>query len=364
MYKIHQLLKDLPDSISRLGFKDCVVETYRVKVASKMPFRNTPLGKILDIARRSSRVYGRRPLYDKLDEKAAIYIARAVYPDFEEWLSYRLVPFFGEPQGAGELNLFEGRGMDSVQPGSTVEDMVRRKIFNGDKNFGNNVWATSRMCGIRPYQISSSGTIVTMPKHKYSALCYAAISYHMYEDYLRGLGVKYTSGIILNKFIESALTVTINGKRYGALFTPATTSLGVQPGSITVNRKNYGPYVYGFPGYWLNFQKLVKELRLLLEANHLTEACFKHYLGIKKPFAAILDSGRSTMEIMAVLHKLGNLLTVSGKLEHCSEMTGENLRQLIDDRVSDGPELKITNVEEIQNEVLKFFGAALAGQIS
>ncbi len=360
MEKIRSLLGQLPKPLSRLHFRSFslgkfTVETYRVKkIGSAGTWESAALKKILTIARGSSRIYGNRPLYDELDKKAAIYIARVVYPPFEEWLSYRLVPPAQEPIGAGELEMFRYRERPDSAP-LEVSDLVREKLGKID------IFATSRMCGIHPLRTESGDERIA--RHRFSAFCYQAISYHMYQDYLKPLGIKYTSGIILNQFVTNTLHASINGTLVGALFTPATVTLGLRPESIKVNRKEYGEYVYGFPGYWLNFKELLSELSVKIHSGILSENCVRHYLGLRKDFTKILLQDIPTMKLMKIFSRLGNLLTATGKLKYCTDMTGELLRERIDWNVEDGPELKITETEAIQRDVLKFFGAATLGPI-
>lgn len=335
-----------PQSVYKVG--DARVEIYLAKGLFSGIWLDPGVLETLVKARGSYRVYGKRPGFDKFDKKSAVYLARAVYPPLEEWLSFRLVPGIGSPQGTGELDIFSYRD-------ARVDGFVRDNFFGGDKNWLEYICSSSRMCGIHP---------ADSLKHKFSAACYAIVSKHFYDDWLCRMPCRFITGIILNRFVDNALTVEIGGAKYGTAFTPAWKALGARdPKEVRLTRHANSNYAYRFPAYWFNARQLIALIDRLRGDGYLPEATLRHYLGIKRPFAEIVAQPLPTMELLGELNRLGNLLTVRGRLKH-GRPTGEELRALVDVEVADGPELKITEIKTMRKSVEDFLTAIKAERIS
>jgi len=336
----------IPRSVYKVG--DARVEIYLAKGLFSGVWLDPGVLEMLVKARGSYRVYGKRPVFDKFDKKSAVYLARAVYPPLEEWLSFRLVPGIGVPWGTGELDIFSYRG-------ARVDGLVRDHFFGGNKNWLEYISSSSRMCGIHP---------TDSLKHKFSAACYAIVSKHFYDDWLCRMPCRFITGIILNRFVENALTVEIGGEKYGTAFTPAWKVLGARdPKEVRLIRSANSNYAYRFPAYWFNARQLIGLIDRLRREGRVSEHSLNHYLGISRPFSEIIAQPLPVMELLGQLNHLGRLLTAPGFIKH-SHLTGNELRALVDAEVDDAPELKITEIAAMKKSVEDFLAAAGAKRIS
>ena len=290
------------------------------------------------LCRQSYSRYGDRNLFDKYDDKSAIYVARVsyfvpgvygqMYP-VEEFLSARVVPGDVLPQGAGELEIYTHDGL-------RMDDVIRDRFIGGRDDFWHFIFASSRMCGIHPLYLNEKDERLNSPlsiKHQHSAYCYSLLNYQFLVDHPEPFW--FMTGIISDNFVDNVLTINNNGRILKPHFTPAHTFLGVVKSKAP--RLDRSAYAYKFPMYWLNVSQLLILLEELLKNGVLTENTFKYYLRTYLDFNQITRS-RTSPE----LARLGDLLTVFGKLEG-AEITGQELRQFIDRRVADEPELKITD---------------------
>ncbi|MDP2695692.1 MAG: hypothetical protein Q8O87_00370 [bacterium] len=363
---LRKQLRRLPKPLSQWQCGDVDIKIYRPRNLLGHDWYNEALFNILLHARNSYDVYGDRPLLDDHDYKSAIYLARVRYPFIvdgrelpcEEWLSFRLVPGIGEPLGSNELNKFFYRGR-------RVDELVRERLFDG-QDYLSFVVASSRMCGIHPYLVYAKKhqrfSDRLSKAHKYTAFCYALVSHHFWEDYLRDNGCRFVTGIILNRFVDKALTVKIDGQGFGTAFTPAAEVLGIDSQEeIYLDREDAGNYVYQFPAYWLNVRQLVSVLQRLIDRKLISNESLREYLGINCSFRELIDSPDFTA--LGSLKDMGKLLTVSGDIGH-SRITGEQLRLILDFAVSDGPELKITPLATLKDSVAEFIEATHTVRIS
>ncbi|MCH7883283.1 hypothetical protein IIA95_02630 [Patescibacteria group bacterium] len=338
---IHSITQQLPkpDAVYRSQGKDPVVfEVYKAKGFESRFWRDPFLRELLLRTRGSYRKYGAREPIDQYDSKASIYLVRAMYPSddgikiIEEWLSSRLVPGIGNPQGAGELDIYfyQERPMDY---------WVREHLGCRNVSFWNYVLSSSRMCGIHPFVAGSNGeqTVNYRLKHKYTAACNAIIRAQFLINNAYQFPYKVVTAIIREDLHEKGLLVEVEGKKFMPLYTKAHDFLGiVDPHAIKLNRS---VYAYEFPSYWLDVSRLVSLLECLQKEGKLSEEALGYYLkGESIPF----DFNPSN---------LGLLLAVDGKI-HASTMTGNELRGLVDKYVQEKPILRITDAK-------KWFGSYL-----
>lgn len=130
--KICSLTLRLPMPLSRWRAQDgSLFEIYRAKDFGESWARNTPLQKIVFLARAASNVSYGRPLADAFDIKSAVYLGRAQYLDasvsshpvlLEEWLCVRLVYGNGMPIGTGELDFY-------CCGDKTIEQKIKKSFF-------------------------------------------------------------------------------------------------------------------------------------------------------------------------------------------------------------------------------------------
>ena len=332
--------------VSEWKMGEVLFRIYRIKNLLDDCWNDLGLKNLLLSARRSYGVFGRRALLDGYDSKSAIYIAQALYPRDEEWLSIRLVPGEGTPLGTGELEKFSYQG-------HSIAYYVKKNLFGGDPNFWRYIFSSSRMCGIHP----KSST-----RHRFTAYCYALINLHFIEDYLLKSDGRCVTGVIINRFVDHALTVEIDGQKYGTAFTPAYKFLDISdPKEIRYNRKLNKYYVYRFPAYFLNAEQLVRVVQELIDSGRLSENTVESFLEIKISFRELTQSSNFTP--LGSLRNLGKLLIIRGPIPD-SKITGEELRALLDRSVDDGPELKITEIVLMQQSIGAMLLAAKVVRLS
>ena len=297
--------------------------------------------------RESYHQYGSRSLIDKYDEKAAVYVVRATYHvnddrgvshEVNEWLSSRIVPGLGDPIGAGELEIYSicERGVDFV---------VRDKIFSGDFNFWNYVFASSRLCGVDPKfsdSTSAGSDIILTKKNRYSAECYALLNYQFTLTY--GSVYRYMTGIISDNLVDRVMAIDVEGKHYKPEFTLAHEALGLSSEKLVKLNRNI--YSYKFPLYWFERDQLWGLLKDLIDLGFLTENSIQTYLDTNRSFREIRENPGQEGAL------LGRLLTINGRING-SHITGEQLRVIIDQCVNDKPSLRITSGKVWDNSILE-----------
>lgn len=305
------------------------------------------LKDMVEMARFSYYRYGKRKLLDEYDDKSAIVLVRATYKIekekriflVSEWLSSRLVDGGGMPIGVGEPEIYSYKN-------EPVDRWLGRNILR-QPDYWKSIASTSRMCGIHPYfeneSDENSGLILTT-KHMYTAICFALI-YKLLMAEADNKGFQYFTGIILNRFVASSLTVYRGGLKAAPYFVPAYDLLECYPDEIKLNRNIYA---YQYPTYWLNAAELSLVLINLIKGGQLSDYSIKKYAAPDFSFREIFSRG-----FYSKLEQLGGLLTVQGPIEG-SLITSDDLRKIIDEKVSDGPELKITRVEKWNESIDQF----------
>ena len=285
---------------------------YKAKDLHNSRWLDKKLRKILLILRRSYYRYGKRPLIDRYDGKSAIYLVRAKKGAYEEWLSFRFTPNDGKPLGGGEIEIYYSNGR-------SLSVIARKKLFGGRKSFWKHIVSTSRMCGVPLYT-----------RHKYTAICFAIISYtFMLDSFKRKLPFKYATGIISKKLIADALTIKKGGIKISPHFTQSYKTLHIGKNSIKIDRNIY---TYKFPSYFLDKAQLLSLLRKIVKEKALP---------------------KSTLN----LRRLGDFISKNGKIKGV-DLTREKLRAVIDKNVADGPELKLTKISDWNRSILKLIKAA------
>ncbi len=354
--EIRTLVKELPSPISIWKNGKETYRVYLIKPPHSLKWSDDSLYELFLSMRGSYYIYGDRPPLDEFDAKSGIYAVRVNYPYreepdspiVEEWLSIRLVPSTNLPMGAAELDFFKHQGV-------LVTDVVQETLCRPGEHYTEIFPGCSRMCGVDPYIVrkedEQSGIILTS-RHVYSAVCYALMSLHMLEDYLNNTAARFITGVIIDRFVESTLTVD---RKYPIAFTPAHKVLRIDdPKLITLDRRSRGLYAYHYPAYWFNVRELLDFLKCALEEGSITQDTFNYYLGSDfRIEAALKEKGMTVVERLKHLWKL---LTVQGEVIG-SKRSGEEIRDLMDICVSDGPELKITPLEELRKSVDAILGA-------
>ena len=300
-------------------------------------------------ARQSFLRYGNRDLLDKYDSKSSIYLARATsfsetsdgVAPVEEFMSVRIVPGGGRFPGCGELEI-------NIFDGGTMDEVIRDRFFGGQDSFWSSMAASSRMCGIHPFYLHLEDEIKNKPlslRHKYSSYCYSLINYQFLVDY-PNFNPRFITGIISDNFVNNVLTLGVGQTRIGPCFVPAYKFMGLaNKNEIRLDRNVYS---YQFPIYWLNFDQLIEALKSYIAEGLLTDDTIRCYLKTDLSFEKIKKS-----RISPELARLGDLITATGVIRG-AQISGEELRRMIDLHVDDEPELKITSYELWKEALIRF----------
>jgi hypothetical protein len=312
-----KLIAELPLPVGRYVSPTVCVDVYRAKDLLTRRWNDKTLKKIVLMARNSYSRYGDRPLLDSYDPKSAIYLARATYRskgvngDIHEWLSIRMVPGNGMPQGVGEPEIYERKG-------KPMDYWIRRKLKSGGA--WKHIASSSRMCGLSLYAIKRNGDITDLEgvSHKYTSVCFAIIHKQFLVDYpLEQFSYRYITAIIRPDFYKKGLGYHSRKQIFYPFFTPAFSFLGFPRGEVRVKRAIYS---YKFPSYWLDAKKLLRLINRMRAENNM------------RPIAAISPG---TLDPLAGGgHKK---VLVAGMVVDSLMM-----RKAIDRSIPDVPELKIT----------------------
>ncbi len=312
---------------------------YQVKNLYERRWLHPSLWPLVKQARAAYARYGRIALFDSYDDKAAIYLAKAIYQGQEEWLGLRFVPADGLPKATEDLLKCGRREPLGVQ--------MRRRLFAGNKNFLKQVVTVSRIGGL-PAAGSS--------KLKHAAVLFALINKHFFEEAAKARRqFHYLTGLFRPEIIVKSLTRRC-AKETLPRFTAAHQILGSnQPADFTLRRELY---LYRYPAYFFKMEELLKTLKKLIKQGRLTNLSWRYYLKTKNNFADFVKESAGQIQAW---QNLWRLLTVKGRLRD-SVITGEELRQIIDQETADGPELKIMPVPLWQKSINKFLNYARVKQ--
>ena len=296
MKSIEPLSAKLPEPTARYAARGVEFDVYRAKDLYRNRWNSKVLKKIALLCRGSYSRYGKRPLLDAYDKKAAIYLVRAKYfsnirnPEsgtrdpIYEWLSIRMVPGDGRPQGVHEPEIFEHNG-------KTADHWMKKKI--GSKDFWRRVAGSQRMCGIHPYLWKKGRKEVEFlkdPGHKFTPLCFALMHAQFVRDYpLDKFPYHYITALIRPDYYKKGLIYRARGKNFRPIFTDGHTFLGIPRGGLRVKRDVFS---YRFPLYWFDAKKLLAAVNNLRKKEHkppLESLESQMFYNIKKEMRAIMD---------------------------------------------------------------------------
>lgn len=280
---------------------------------------NGDLKKLVLFCRESFLKYGQRPLLDDFDLKAAIYLVSADYEtdgfEISEWLSIRMVPGWGYPQGVLEPELYYMNGV-----------RIDQIILNNNPENWKSVVSSSRMCHIKP--AVKFGFDHLSLKSRFIAHSFALIHQQFIDDY--ELNYQYVTAIISDEFIEKGLTIHNSSWSASPHFVPAHKLLNVKKDKITLNRSIYA---YSFPTYWFNSGDLLELIKRLLDRKLISVETLSCYFGVSN----VSDITEHKLVNMSLMFQQETKLM--GAL-----ITGFELREISDCELSERPRLRITPV--------------------
>jgi hypothetical protein len=124
-------------------------------------------------------------------------------------------------------------------------------------------------------------------------------------------------------------------------FIPASERLRIKRAEVRL-RRSRSSQIYRHPGYFLNHRELTAVLRWLVETGLLTRRTLQRYSPSPTGSERLISLHSRRADFVG----LGRLLTTNGAIEG-STLTGEELRAIIDERVGDGPTLRLAQPDEL-----------------
>ncbi|MFA6427761.1 MAG: hypothetical protein WCW16_04975 [Candidatus Magasanikbacteria bacterium] len=298
--------------------------------------------------------YGPVPEFDRHDELALIYIIKVEYeipdPDgaipIEEWLSMRFIPSGGKEENIEDLFITR---IDGERASGIVEKYTKQKI----RDVWNHVISISRLCGISPYTTKSSVSVKIASKKKYVAASFALMvqacmqeckkhktTYHFFTARFRSDMLKK---IMYHKKGEELLYIPFKTVQE-TLDLPKETC-------VTFDR---GVWAHKCPGYHLDFHHMLDVIEDLIAKGLMSHDTITYHTKLNNNFSEIRKSSKSYVELVEKLSPaFGNMLEVDGPL-YKSKLTGEQLRQHIDEAVADAPTLFLLPFDWWEKEIEVF----------
>jgi molybdopterin/thiamine biosynthesis adenylyltransferase len=329
---LHEVKRTLPVPDYRRDVGSATFSVFVAKDIATSKWRSNELRALVREARRSFLRYGDVSLFDDFDDKAAVFLVRADIPALgnrlaaEEWLSFRIVPGFGEPVGFADLANCRGRGRD-------LSSCLRDILFNGDEDYLCRLASISRVCKIPPFNDNgspASGSKLSRSVESFAVLNAFALDY---LDATAPFRPAYLSGMFRPELLGASLVVRLPDGDFVPRFTPAYETMRLEsPNDIVLNREHEA---YRYPTYFLNIFDVVDALRRRLDAGDISEETIRHYLVTDQPFATFVQSANGDT---AAYRHLGAMLDARGELVG-ARISGEELRSYLDREVADASQL-------------------------
>lgn len=316
------MVQGLPFPISIYSNGNAEFSIYRARDMLRDRWNDDALKQLILSCRESFWVYGQRLLLDDYDMKAAIYLIKVSYEldnvGVCEWLSIRMVPGQGQPEGVLEPELY-------YLNGERLDLVIKDRILGGSKDFWSRIVSSSRMCGIKSQTLS--GYKLDW-KNRFTAQCFALIHKQFVIDY--PIDYEYVTAIIGEEFIYNTLTVFQKNKIAQPLFYKASDLLNIEQDTIKLDRSIYA---YNFPTYWFNRLDLLELINVLIKAGLITPETLNCYFGV--------DNIDSISE-----DNLINMAAMFNSKEKLAGATidGVELQKIANDKLPERPSLRITPV--------------------
>jgi hypothetical protein len=313
-----------PFLVHEIVINGVVFSTFLAKNFFRPSWSNSYLLSLVKRARKSYLRYGSVPLIDGYDSKSLVLLVRATYfhkfnnknVKLTEWFCLRFTPGEGLPEITEDF-LLSVSGKKNLK-----HHIVKTFGLEHLKHFV----SMSRICRITP---SDNTGNFTLSANRYTLASFvlanrAFLSHnHQYGPF------KYISGLFRPELLKNKFSVSLNGKKYPR-YSAANNSLSIKGiGKIKIDR-NF--YIYSYPSYFLNLDGTYLCLKKLAAKKILTKQTLEVYLGH--------NCLSSMANFKSHSHKLGKFLAAKGRLQF-SKISGNQLRQILNKKVKDGPSLKI-----------------------
>ncbi len=332
-YKPEQLEKNKPVKEHKIG--QVLFRIYLAKNLYNSKWNSALLKKITLEARHSYLRYGQVPLIDNYDKNAEVYLCRVTYAPMEEWLCVRFVP-----GSAASIFLEDLSGY--FYKGKSISRLIKQKLFFGKNNWQRKLVSMSRLCGISPYFFGVGKKTKPSNSLKYSGQALALVNNHFFSKH----NFSYLSAVLRPELLKKIL----HPNPKASLFLPeAHKTLGCRPEEIYLNRNLFA---YHFPGYFLNLFQMIRLLEKLIQEKKLTVNAVKKYVKMYAPDFNKKLKNKKYAEILKSTAGLDKLLLARGRIAG-AKINGNELRDLVEKNVDDGPELKIIAVDKWKKQLLK-----------
>ena len=330
-----------------VAYKDITFYIYRAKSAESQHWISSNIARLVLLTRLSYHSYHRHILLvDDLDLKSEIVLVRIDDKQTEDskhipstsYLSLRLIPATGQPQLNEDLRYFEYVTDQQTRP---LNDLLNHALgidsttIHGQEK----LFSISRLGSVRPYN-----------------------QYHVVKNKIRGLSMGFWLAV------HMLMTLIDNGQRsrcfitsmYGNKihekvsslpfevtpsieFTPLEKFFGLTDVKVRLRRDSHSinALKYGYPTGFLDILSLAQLLKRLVCEQILTTDILDEYI------SESTESFFARPNIRQIT-RLGELFTTNGSIKGC-KISGEQLRQLIDDEVAEGQILRIASWENLQS---------------
>ncbi len=342
--------------------EDTTFSVYCAKQFFSDDWESSELRDLVEQARETYRIYSPTiPCFDSYDAKSAVYLVRAQYPIeylgdttlVNEWVTLRFVPAWGTPLLSEDLKHYT---VDSAIGSRSLVDQIGERLFEvGPADAVSRLYTYSRFCASRPAAEDENQQWLVnaywqaagiRTKNRWTAVAFALMNTLFLDQVRQQHGDNYL-----------AITAQINEKVERTVFLPGLQQVDPQatlmfpfayqvlqfdsPARIYLNRAKYSEYFYRFPGYFFKVPELVAALAELVHQGKLAVAVLEQYLD--QPWTEVVHNPNYQH-----LHRMGELLTAPQTVSGLP-MSSVELRQFLDQRVSDGVQLRLVTQSFAQN---------------
>lgn len=319
------LLRELPE---------VALAVYLAKAANR-DWSSPALRRIVERARSSYRtMYGRQVvIFDEYDDKSWVYITVATFQlkgkELREVLSLRFVPAAGRPLLNDDLAFY----FCKTDPELDLLQLLARAAPSGSgQPIVLGCYSQGRMGAIRPRARDGS----SLAGNHHIGVAWRTMIECFLED---SAAAGQPCRVLTSQTTEElrVLGAQIPTRR-------CDEQLGLLPGSIVLNRR--APRVrqvcYEVPTYFLNLKDLAALLSRLMAEGWLSPAAIARTLAPGVALERALRRPRPSS-----FASLEGLLNARGPIAD-ARMTAEELRELADREVRDGPALRLTLLDQLQ----------------
>ncbi len=309
---------------SHITFGGVSFQVEHAKLASAEGWISERLRRKVYKARRSYLRYGKVPITDRDDRKSDIFLVRASMnkqgKPWEEWMCVRFIQ-------ESDLNLDEAARLLQCN----VDDEAFLKVFHEEEALGPcKVAIVSRICGIPASPKSSpEGEPARL---SYTPWLFALAVNEFFNQVKAPKEEQLLVGIFRDELVEKGLT-TRKGGRQVPSFLEVKHMLGGAKNSARIDRS---VSAYSFPLYFLDMKELLSLLRLIMLSGDIPKTTLAKYVGGSENADRILVGKEVPASSFS---NLGILLGQKGRIKG-ARLSGEQLRSLIDAKVTDGPALR------------------------